>query len=390
VVGDTVTSRRRSTGGNWIILCILSLVACFFALASCLPIPTPDPSCTPTPSPSHTPAPSPSSTATPFPSHTPTPTFTPTPTPAPTLDPAAVANVVAAGRAWIQARGIEPLCLRWEDTDGDGVAEWVGLSLQPGEPPRLTAFVLDGETWHDLLPLEKEKHGLGEYPTCELEVRDVNADGRVEILVWGHAGASTDLLHIFAWDGAAYVLVALFEGEAGLRLENTDGDLADEVIVAYDAGAGLVWEAIYTWDGIAYGWTWERYGWFYLNRPHAYRTDTSERAVISFYLAVDDRDMPGAYGLLSPAAQAAQPYEPWVAGFATTVAAEVGAVHELERSGDVATVAAQVRAYDNVDGRVIATMWDVQWVVVRTPDGWRLESASTGQLDQWELEYYPR
>jgi hypothetical protein len=49
-----------------------------------------------------------------------------------------------------------------------------------------------------------------------------------------------------------------------------------------------------------------------------------------------------------------------------------------------------VRAYDNVDGRVIATMWDVKWTVVQTPDGWRLESAATGQLDQWELDYYHR
>jgi hypothetical protein len=68
---------------------------------------------------------------------------------------------------------------------------------------------------------------------------------------------------------------------------------------------------------------------------------------------------------------------------------EVGAVHELARSDeDTAVVAAQVRAYDNVDGRVIATLWDVDWTVVQTPDGWRLESADTAQLDQWESSYY--
>ncbi|NIP35118.1 MAG: hypothetical protein GWN23_11435, partial [Gemmatimonadetes bacterium] len=158
-----------------------------------------------------------------------------------------------------------------------------------------------------LPPLDEEEHGLGEYPTCELEVRDVNADGRVEILVWGHAGASTDLLHTYVWDGSTYVLLAAFEGNAGLRMENADGDLADEVVVRYDAGAGLVWEAVHTWDGANYGWTWERYAWFYLDRPHAYPTDTSEHAVVSFYLAVDDRDLPGAYGLLTGSAQAAQP-----------------------------------------------------------------------------------
>ncbi len=362
------------------------LLPCLLLLASCLPIPTP------TLSPTHTPTLIPTHTPTLIPTHTPTPspapTHTPTPSLAPTLDPAAIAATVAKGQARLKAEGVEPLCLRWEDTDNDGELEWVGLYLRPEEPPQLEAFVLDGETWHDLRPLEKEKHGLGEYPTCELEVRDANADGLVEILVWGHAEASTDLLHIFAWDGTAYALLAALEGDAGVRLEDTDGDLADEVVVGYDAGDDLVWEAVYTWDGANYGWTWERYAWFYLDRPHIYRTDTPERAVISFYLAVDDRDLPGAYGLLSASAQAARSYEAWAVGFATTVAVEVGAVHELARSGDTATVAAQVRAYDNVDGRIIATLWDVVWTVVRAPDGWRLESATTAQLDQWELGYY--
>ncbi len=63
-------------------------------------------------------------------------------------------------------------------------------------------------------------------------------------------------------------------------------------------------------------------------------------------------------------------------------------MHELSRSGDVATVAAQVRAYDNVDGRIVATLWDVQWAVVQTDDGWRLESGTTEQIERWELGYY--
>ena len=362
----------------------ISLFLCLLLLASCLPTPTPFPTHTPTLTP--TPTSFPTSTSIPTPTLAPTPT--PTPTPVPTLDPAVVAATVAKGRARLDAAGVEPLCLRWEDTDDDGEPEWVGLYLRPEEPPRLAAFVLDGEAWHDLRPLEKEKFGLGEYPTCELEVRDVNADGRVEILVWGHAEISTDLLHIFVWDGAAYVLLAPFEGEAGLRLEDTDGDLADEVVVGYEAGDDLVWEAVYTWDGANYGWTWERYAWFYLDRPHAYRADTSEHAVVSFYLAVNDRDLPGAYSLLSGSAQAARPYEAWAAGFVTTVVAEVGAVHELARSGDTATVAAQVRAYDNVDGRIIAILWNVEWTVVRTDAGWRLESSTAEQLDSWELSYY--
>ena len=364
------------------------LFLCLLLLASCAPAPTPTPSPAPTLIPTRTPTPPPTPTSTP----TLAPTPTPLPTPAPTIDPATVAAIAAQGQAQLVTAGIEPLCLRWEDTDGDGEPEWVGLYLRQGEPPRLTAFVLDGEQWYDLRPLKKEPekkdYGLGEYPTCELDIRDINADGRIEILVWGHAETSIDLLHIFVWDGTAYALLASFEGEAGVRLENTDGDLGDEIVVGYDAGSNLVWETVHTWDGANYAWTWERYAWFYLDRPHAYRTGTPEHAVISFYLAVDDRDLPGAYGLLSASAQAIQPYEMWAIGFATTVGAEVGSVHELTRSGDTAAVTAQVRAYDNVGGRIIATLWDIEWAVVQTEAGWRLEGITATQLDSWELAYY--
>jgi hypothetical protein len=289
--------------------------------------------------------------------------------------------------ARLASKGIEPLCMRWEDVDADGTAEWVGLYFTDS----LGAFVLDDDVWYGLGPQPGEKYGLGKYPTCELEVRDVNTDGRVEILVWGHAEADTDVLHIFAWDEGDFVQVASFEGEAGVRLENVDGDLFEEVSVRYDVSRDLVWEVVYTWDGMHYGWTWERYAWRYLDRPHKYLVDTPEHAVISFYLAIDDQDVPAAFDLLSPDARASlSPYEVWAAGFATTISTEVGSVHELgERSEAGARVACQVRAFDNVNGRVILSLWDVVWTVVRIDEGWRLSNATATQLDQWEASYYP-
>jgi hypothetical protein len=360
------------------------LSCCILILVSCTPPPVSTFSST------HTPALLPTRVSASTAESTVVPTWTPTPTAvptlAPTIDPAAVSAIASKGLARIQARGVEPLCLRWEDVDADGGAEWVGLYSHAG----LQAFILDGDVWHDLLPQMESKYGLGEYATCELEVRDVNADGRVEILVWGHAGTSIDVLHIFAWDGAAYALVASFEGEAGIRVENVDGDLLEEVSVRYDSSRDLVWEAVYTWDGRHYGWTWERYTWRYLDRPHTYLTDTPEHVVISFYLAIDDRDVPAAYEMLGSDAQAVQPYDGWAAGYATTVSAEVGSVHEQgERSGGTAIVTAQVRAYDNVDGRVVVSLWDVTWATVQTSGGWRLTNVTGTQLDQWEASYYP-
>jgi hypothetical protein len=378
----TVRWCRVKPGASWFLL----LASCLLLFVSCAPTSPP----AAVPASTHTPALLPTRASGSAPESTAVPTWTPTPTvvptPAPTVDPAAVSAIAAHGLARMEARGVEPLCLRWEDVDADGGAEWVGLYFRDG----LQAFVLDGDVWHDLLPLAGSTYGLGEYATCELEVRDVNADGRIEILVWGHAGTSTDVLHVFVWDGATYALVAPFEGEAGVRLANTDGDLLEEVSVRYDAARDLVWEAVYTWDGKQYGWTWERYVWRYLDRPHTYLDDTPEHVVISFYLAIDDRDVPAAYALTSPEAQEAQPYDGWAAGYATTVAAEVGSVHEQgERNGGIATVAAQVRAYDNVDGRVVVSLWDVTWKAAQTGGGWRLASASATRLDQWEASYYP-
>jgi hypothetical protein len=373
---------RRSV--DWIgFACLSGVLSCALILASCVSTPT----STTVSTSSHTPTLLPSDEAAVLPTRlsTWTPTPSSTSTPAPTIDPAAVGAISARGLARLEARGVEPLCMRWEDVDGDGGAEWVGLYFREG----LQAFVLDGDVWYDLLPLAGSKYGLGRYPTCDLQARDVNADGRIEILVWGHAGTSIDVLHIFVWDGAAYALVAPFEGEAGVRLENTDGDLIEEVVVRYDSARDLVWEAVYTWDGKHYGWTWERYTWRYLDRPHTYLVDTPEHAVISFYLAIDDRDIPAAYALFSAGAQAAQPYEGWAAGFATTVAVEVGAVYEQSRDSGTAIVTAQVRAYDNVDGRIVASLWDVVWTVVQTSGGWRLESVSSAELDRWEASYYP-
>lgn len=374
--------------GKWRIWPGLALGLLFLLATGCRSGPAVCPTVTPAPTATMTAPPTATATAPP----TATPTATPTPTPAPTIEPAILAALTAEGEAALAARNVAPLCLRWEDTDGDGASEWAGLYLRPGEPPQLTGFVLDGAELHDLRPLPPEPgkpdYGLGEYATCEMEVRDVNLDGQVEVLIWGHAESSIGLLHIFAWDGTAYALLGAFQGNAGVYTADTDGDLIDEVFVRYTAGSGLAWEAIYTWDGHNYGWTRERYTWFYRDRPHAYPTDTPEHAVIAFYLAIDDRDIAGAYNLLSPSVRASHPYTEWAAGYAATVGAETGVVSERANDGNVATVGAQVLAYDNVDGRVVATLWDVEWTVVHTADGWRLASATTAQLETWDAPYY--
>lgn len=371
---------------------LLFLFATALVLAACLPPSlSPAPTCPPAAPVTCTPAPPlPCSPAPPL-SCTPVPSILPTvaPTPRPP-EPSAIQATVEAGASYAARTGIQPLCMRQENTDGDPDLEWVGLYLSSGESPRLQGFILDGLNRHDLIPPESEEDkGLGEFPTCKLEVRDLNADGRVEIVIWGHTQAGATLLHIFVWDGGRYALLAGFEGKGGIRLENRDGDLADEVVVRWRPEGDLVWEVIYTWDGTHYAWTWDRYAWFYLDRPHAYPDDTPVRALASFYLALNDRDLPAAYRMLSPAARSARTYEDWALGFATTLRVEVGAVRVTARQEGRATIAAQVRALDNVDGRVITTVYAVEWQMVRLEEGWRLDWGTAEPLERWEVRYYP-
>jgi hypothetical protein len=328
--------------------------------------------------------------ATSTPSATPTSTPTPTATAIPAPDPTAIAATIAAGGAEIESQGIEPLCLRQDDTDGDGELEWLGLYMTSGQPGRLAGFVLDGDAYRELKPQEGQEHGLGEHAVCEVELRDVNNDGQREILAWGHAGMATDLLHLYRWDGNDYALLGFFEGDGGIRLEDGDGDLIDEVIETHriEGWDSLAWQAIYTWDGSNYGWTWERYTWFYLDRPHAYRSDSPEYAVISFYLALGDRDLPGAYGLLTRTTYPSGEYVSWAAGYDTMLDVGAGAVLEIGRSGDSAHVVAQVRQVDCVDGLVVASLWDVEWTVLRAGEKWLLARIEASPLGEWELEYY--
>jgi hypothetical protein len=325
-------------------------------------------------------------TVAPTPSRLPSPT--PPITPALTLNPERVTHIGNEGQVGIDRRGIDPLCLRWEDTDGDANPEWLGVYLRSGDPPQLEGFVLDGPTWYELRAVEAEQHGLGEYSTCQLELDDINLDGKVEIAIWGHAGTTIDLLHLFVWRGSRYEEIGSFQGDAGLELVDVNNDLGQEIIVRHNAGDGLAWETIHAWNGTDYVWTWERYRWLHADHPYVYLSDSPVHTAISFYLALNDRDLRAAYGLLGAEDKAAQPYREWAEAFHTTLGVEVGSVHEIEREGNKATVTAQVRSYDNFDGYIIGRLWDVTWLMVRENGTWRLDRATNEQLSQWEAPYF--
>lgn len=351
-----------------------------------------------------TPTPMPSATArlmSPTPTLTPSPTATPTPTPTrtpePTLDPAALQASAAAGLVAIQqrAQGAEIVCIRHEDTDADGEPEWLALTHRAGsEVTRLDGFVLDGNSFYELEPARHQATspdvGLGEYATCEVVIRDVNVDGTPEIGIFGHAQGNETLLHLYTWENDGYRRLGFWSGDAGVKFMDADGDVEMEIWEGYRvAGApNIAWYVVYTWENDTYGWTSDTYDWYFASRPQSYPTQQADTAVIAFYLALNDRDLPGAYNLL--AAQNRPGYEAWAVGYATTLQVSAGGVHVVPAaSGDTqARVAAMVRAWDNEGGVIIGRLWNVEWETVLTAEGWRLTSSTAEKLDEWVVDYW--
>jgi hypothetical protein len=305
---------------------------------------------------------------------------------------------VDAGVSAIEAHagGAQIVCMRHEDTDADGQPEWLALSHRAGsETTRLDAFVLDGDAAYDLAAASHKPGtpdvGLGEYATCEVVIRDVNYDGTPDIGIFGHAAGNETMLHLFTWDTDHYRRLGFWSGDAGVKFMDADGDLEEEIWEGYRvAGApNIAWYVVYTWEDQTYGWTSEAYDWYFDSRPQTYPTQRADTAVIAFYLALNDRDLPGAYALLAPETRPA--YETWGVGYATTLKVSAGGVHTIPAaSGETqARVAAMVRAWDNQGGVIVGRLWNVEWETVLTEAGWRLRASNAEQLDEWTVDTIP-
>ena len=388
---STATDNRQRT------VAILLSLALVLSANGCAALPTPTPKIiTPTPLPATSTATPPVATPPPSPTLPPTPTASPTPEPAP--DPSQLLAIAETGMAALQtaAGAADILCIRYEDTDADGQPEWLALTQRQGSTTnRLDAFVLDDGIVHEL-PSAQPKPGaaavgLGEYATCEIQIRDVNIDGMPEIAIFGHAKGNKTLLHLFAWEDDGYRRLGFFSGDAGVAFRDVDGDLEEEIWEGYrmQSAPSIAWYVVYTWENHTYGWTSDTYDWYFDDRPQSYPTHQPDTAVIAFYLALNERDLPGAYELLLP--QNRPSYEEWAIGYATTLQVREGDVHTIPAATGEARsrVSAMVRAWDNERGVLIGRLWNVEWDTALTEDGWRLLTSSAELLDEWTVSYWP-
>jgi hypothetical protein len=149
------------------------------------------------------------------------------------------------------------------DLDGDGQEETIVLAGMGGAPQQLgydfvQLFVLhaapeqrEDVVWHSH-PLAGER---GE----ALQVKDINGDGRPEVLSVQALGAAGETLYVLAWRIDRYGFLrphgGAFEGqdsfgETGVRLRDLDGDGRLEILASYAPAASHI--DIYQWNGQHY------------------------------------------------------------------------------------------------------------------------------------------
>lgn len=373
------------------ILMVLMALACRSTRAvptsTLHPRPTLLPTDSPSPSPIHpTPQLSPLVTVV-----TPTPPPTATALPTPSASIPGVQNVRERSTgvlARLNAQNIEPHCLLWRDLDNDDENEWLALYMDTTQlQPALAGLILDGDVVY-LLDTGQEI-GLGEHATCDVEFHDLTDDSEKEIVVLGQIGAHTQLLHIFHWAEGGYRMIDSFEGDAGVWLQDADADLVPDVIVGQRGPTSdLQIQTVYVWNTGRFIVERKRYAFQVLRRPPAYDLSQPDLAVIYFYLAIGDGDVPGAYGFLTERGQTDRPYDDWLRGFATTRWVEVGQVEILNLGDESASVRARVRAVDNKEGQIVATTYQVTWQTQRQADHWLLDRAELSKLSEQPLLHH--
>lgn len=98
-----------------------------------------------------------------------------------------------------------------------------------------------------------------------------------------------------------------------------------------------------------------------------------------YYLLVDQELYADAYTLLSDRLQAERPYDPWQAGYDTTVSAQV--LYVSAPYGEPPIVDVLVEAVDNFDGDLVTRTFAITWELVLERGVWRLDRGEV--TDTW-------
>jgi len=125
----------------------------------------------------------------------------------------------------LQGDGPRLLCPARGDPDGDGVTDTLVLYAATTKPgTELKGAVVESEVPGRVYPLQ-DPYYLGEGTGCEGPAfRDLDSDGRDEIIIFSGTGAHIHILNVFAWDGSAYAWIGDTGGDIDARIEDSDHD----------------------------------------------------------------------------------------------------------------------------------------------------------------------
>ena len=198
--------------------------------------------------------------STPSPSPKPAVSLTPTPSSLPAPTPVATVLPPSVGPTHLLPDGARFLGQIAADLDDDAETEYVLLAgFGPADAfDSLGLFVVEP----DLPPGQQIAFDSGPLVgerAEPLQLRDINADGHLEVLSLHSAGTHEHTMYILTWRGDAFDFLrphgGQFDGldhfgETGVRVGDVDGDAIEEVFAAYGPAAWL--QDVYRWDGTAY------------------------------------------------------------------------------------------------------------------------------------------
>lgn len=288
-------------------------------------------------------------------------------------------SALAAPRAF----GAEPFCMQLADTDGDGLQEWVGLwDAGPSDGAGVRGFILDGGQFYPLGAAGALNSGtddaasslLSEVPLCSLEIADLNVDGRAEIAVSGETREGSPQLTILAWNGKdAYPIVGSFAGDAGVYLQDEDGDGAREIFSLHRLWDGVLLCEVSRWNGKAY--VYDR-SYYALKSDFAgpLAVETAEQTLVGHYLNIQRRDFKAAYALLSAGLQARQDYRSFFLSNGGTRRLELGELSSPVLDGETWVFQAPLTLEAVEEGQVVRRRFAGEWHLREVEGQWRIDS----------------
>jgi hypothetical protein len=182
------------------------------------------------------------------------------------------------------------------DTDGDGVSE-------------MLVIYREGGGGHGLV-IRREGAGGRAYPLgadkpvqlfqaswTDNTVRDINADGKIEIMVEGADTGSATTVSVFQWNGRGYATLLSLSGTQGVAIDDPQArDIFDFTALQLLFDRSAIMRATHAeWDKGAYALKSDVL--FLLGPPD--RSNYPEEAALAYYIFLDKADPEAMYALLT-------------------------------------------------------------------------------------------